>query len=245
MRFLLKSILITSMFSFIGLSLTVTAQENTIEGVVVSKSRVKNTITVKSDVSGKRHTYFLGDTTRLMSQGKPMRFIDIKRGQKVSLAFRQTDSGRELQTFRVPNPEDILEIIPVEIDEVLTISGVVTGVRPIKRTISIRSEDYSERLTLHVPEGTKITRNGEAVSLRKLAKGDNAAFKYHITEEGYVIVSGKSPKAKAASAVVDSSANSVPMLPKTASNLFIWLFAGLGLFLAAGLVNLVRRRSVI
>ena len=244
MKISVKSILIASMLGLVGFSLTATAQEKTIEGVVVSKNESKNTITVRGDVSGKRHTYFVEDETTMMSQGKPIKLSNIRRGQKVSLAFRQTDEGRELVLFRVPNPDEILELIPVEMEGELTITGNITGVRPIRRTISIRSEDRTERLTLHVPKDTKIIRNGKPVAIAKLLKGDQATFRYHITEEGFIIISGRTPMAVPASSVAQSAEAAVPMLPKTASNNFAWLFGSLGLLMMAGIVSLARRRAV-
>lgn len=240
MKIFVKSIFITSIIGLMSVSLNVLAQDKTIDGVVVSKNKTNNTIVVQGDVSGKRHSYFIENSTKLMSQGKPIGFADIKRGQKVSLSFRQTDAGRELNVFRVPNLEDIIDIIPVEIDEELTISGTVTGVRPIRRTITIRGEDSNEKLTLRIPLGTKITRNGEAVAITKLIKGDRATFRYNITEEGYMIISGRAPKTAPVAAE-----EVVPMLPKTASNRFAWLFGAFGLFLVAGLVNVARRRAVV
>ena len=243
MKSLVKSLFVASLVGLIGFSLTAIAQERTIDGVVVSKNASKNTITVKGDVSGQRHTYFIEDSTKLMSQGKTISFSEIKRGQKVSLAFRQTDQGRELLTFRVPNLDDLIAVIPIEIDEEFTISGTITGVRPIRRTISIRGEDRTEQITLHVPEGTKITRNGKPVRIGKLLKDDKATFRYNITEDGYILVSGRAPKVVLVSETVEQNEEAVPMLPKTASDNFAWLLAALGLFMTAGLVNLARRRT--
>ena len=240
MKNVIKVSMLIGMFGIASMALPAMAQE-LIEGVVVAKNVEKNTITIQGNNSNKRHVYFIEPNTRISSKGEGLSLADIKRGNQVALSFKQTNSGRELNSLRVPNPDDIVELIPVELDVEYSISGTVSGVRPIRRTITVKPKRSTELLTLHVPEGTMITRDGAQVPIRGVQKGDVAEFRYHVTENGYVLISGRSPKPSASTSST-TAVTPVAELPKTASNRFIWLFAGFGLLFAAGLANVSRKR---
>lgn len=221
----------------VAFTIPAVAQEDSIQGIVVFKSVAKNSITIRGEKSTRRHTYFLDENSKIMSQGNPISLADIEPGQAVTLNFRRTDSGRMVLMLRVPDPTTDYDIIPVEIEEDYFIAGEITGLRPTKRTVTIRGENSSERLTLHVPEGVRITKRGQSVPLRALAKGDMVEFHYHETDQGFVV--RNRPKAAPAVAV---DAQPMNELPKTASNRLALLYATMILLLLGGLVRVARSR---
>lgn len=166
------------------------AQEELPRGVIVSKNEFKQAVTIRNQETGKRHTYFLNEKTRISSGETPFKFEDIQPGQAVVLNFLRTDFGREIEFMRIPDVDEIVELDPIDSNLDFFISGVVTGVRPLKRTITIRGPQTSARLTLHVPESVVIMQDATPVKLRTIKAGDQIEFKYHETAQGYLILSG-------------------------------------------------------
>ena len=174
------------------------AQDTIPKGVIVSKNDAKQTVTIRNQATGNRHTYFLSEKTRITSTGNKVEFNDIQPGQAVSLNFLRTDIGRELHLMRIPELDEVVEQNFADSEETLYVSGVVTGVRPVKRTITVHGPKLTQRLTLHVPKTVGIQYSGKPVKLKSISKGDEIEFQYLDTPQGYLITSGalskKSPK---------------------------------------------------
>lgn len=213
------------------------AEIEPVSGVVTNVNSAKQTITIRDEASQRRRTYFVADGTRLSSKGQPIRLSQIKKGNTVSLRYRATDRGREIVSFQVPDLDDDAEIIPITIMGEQTLSGRVTGVRAGKRTITIRDDDTRERLTIKVPEGVSIRQAGVAIPLSDISRGDNIAVRYRVTEQGFILVSGRAPR------TTDNVDSPMTALPKTAGTVFMYLFGALGLFSTAGLIRLQRRKA--
>lgn len=152
---------------------------------------MKRAITINNQEIGKRHTYFFNPSTRVSSQGNPLEFDDLKPGHAVLLDFIRTDSGRALNFIRIPELDNLVDIEPIEVSEDLFISGVATGVRATKRTITIRGSRLTQSLTLHVPESVDITNKSKVVKLSSIKVGDAVEFRHHETQEGFVILCGE------------------------------------------------------
>jgi hypothetical protein len=218
-------------------SATHAADAQSVTGVVTNVNPSKQTLTVRNDANAERRTYFLSDDAQIMSRGQPIPLSRVRKGNTVTLTYRTTDRGREVVSLRAPNPAEIVEIIPVAVTEERSITGIVTGVRPSVRTITIREDSTRTRLTLKVPEETRIQREGRDIRLRMIEKGDQIMARYRVTDEGLILVTGRSPEP-----VAEPAPAVEPALPKTAGNLFMYLFVGLGLLGAAGLSRVVRSR---
>jgi hypothetical protein len=159
------------------------------KGVVVSKNETYQTITVRADDTGRRETFFVNDGTKLKSDKEgDIKFDDLKRGQSVNLVFSDGDTGREVQDLTIAYLLERLDIVPVQTEEVYQLNGVVKGTRPQMRTVTILPENAKRRITLNIPEGVNISRNGKDVGIRSLKIGDEATFKYRETDYGYVLV---------------------------------------------------------
>lgn len=226
----------------LALTLSIGSQANaadsgTVAGTVTNINTERQTITIRTDDTLQRRTYFVGEDSQISSKGRQISLGQIKRGQSVNLRYRDTDRGREIISFRLPEPDEIVDIIPIEITEEQSISGTVTGVRSSLRTITIRDDATRKRRTLNVPLETRITRAGNEIALNRIRRGDEISARYRITEQGLILVTGRSPKPAATAAA--------PMaeLPKTAGHLFAYLLAALGLFAGAGLTRVIRQRS--
>ncbi len=215
------------------------AEAETASGVVTNVNSDKRTITIRNADTGKRRTYFLDEGTRISSEGNAIALNRIRKGNEVSLRYRATDRGRVIETVRLPELSEIVDVIPVEITEVQTVSGRITGVRPSLRTITIRDDATRQRRTLKIPEGVSITRDGEPLMLRNIERGDNISARYRVTDRGLILVTGRAPQPSAQPATEAPAA-----LPKTAGHVFAYLFAALSLFgLGAGARYLRRRRG--
>ncbi len=226
---------ITACFLFLG-SFTSAAESAEVSGVVTHINIDKRTLTIRNERTGKRRTYFLASDTRVSSNGQPMSLASVKKGNMVSLRYRETDQGREITSFRVPDPSEIVEIIPVEVTEELTISGTVTGVRPALRTLTIREDETRQRQTLTLPDGVRISREGRPIRLSGIEKGDQISARYRVTDRGWIIVTGRSPRP-------DPVAKAQPVLPKTAGQQFYYLAVGFVLLGSAALLAGARIRS--
>ncbi len=224
----------------LGLTMSVSAfaaESETVSGVVTYVDATNQTITVRNEETGRYRTYFLTPDSRITSRGSTIALSDIKRGNGVTLSYRRTDRGREITSVRVPSPDQTQDVpMPVTSGE-QSISGTITGVRPSKRTITIREASTRERQTLNIPEGTRITNDGEPLSLRDLQRGDRITARYRVTERGPVLVTGTTPEPVQAEPPV-----AMTELPKTASGVFAYLFAGLGLLTLALTSRGLRRR---
>ncbi len=128
------------------------AQAETASGVVTNVNAIAQTITIRNATTGQRRTYFLNSSTRVSSNGTAIGLAGVRKGNTVTVNYRSTDSGRVIETMRLPDPSEIAEIIPVTVTEVQTVSGRVTGVRPSNRTLTIRDDETRTRRTLKVPE---------------------------------------------------------------------------------------------
>lgn len=173
---------------------TASAQNTIPKGVVVAKNSVKKTVTIRNQATGNRHTYFLNEKTRIMSNDESVDFNDIQPGQAVALDFLRTDLGRELNLLRIPELDELVEQNFSDSGETLYISGVVTGVRPVKRTITIHGPKLTLRRTLHVPDTVVIQYNKAPIKLGKIHKGDEVEFQYLDTRQGYLITAGQLTK---------------------------------------------------
>ena len=187
------SILKISMMALLlsGFSSYSMAQDEIPKGVIVSKSEAKQAVTVRNSDTGKRHTYFFNQKTKVMSDGKPLSFDQIKPGQAVALYFTRTDLGRELTFIRIPDLDQRVELEPIESEQDYFVSGVVTGVRPVKRTITIHGPRLTQRMTLHVPDSVRLTRGNDRIKLKSIKQGDMLELRYNETDQGFVIVSGE------------------------------------------------------
>jgi len=223
----------------LGLTSTANAAEDqSVEGVVSNVNIERQTITVRNERNGRRSTYFVAADARLSSGGQALTLREIKRGNVVTLRYRATDEGREIITARVPDPGDIIDVTPIEVTAEQTISGRVTGVRPSKRTITIRDDATRQRRTLKIPEETRISRAGSPVRLNNIKRGDDITARYRVTDRGLILVTGRSPVPAPVASVA-----SVPtqQLPKTAGHVFAYLLLGLGLITSAGVARVIRK----
>lgn len=225
----------------LGLSANLHAAESqTVTGVVTNVSTTNQTITIRNDATLERRTYFLSADTRLSAGGQPIELNRIRRGHEVSISYRSTDRGREIVSFNVPDPASVTDVPAVASSEPRRISGTVTGVRPSKRTITIREDETRTRRTLTVPEDAPVTRNGDPIGLRSIQPGDHLMARYRVTDSGLMLVTGRSPEPEP---VVEAVQEAPVELPKTASPLFGYLLAGFGLLLGGTLLRLRRRLS--
>jgi hypothetical protein len=129
-----------------------------------------------------------------MSNEETVDFSEIKSGQAVSLDFARTPLGRELNLLRIPELDELTDIDYLDSGDILYISGVVTGVRPVKRTVTIRGPKLTQRLTLHVPDSVVVLHKDVPLKLRKVKEGDEVEFEYQDTSEGYIIIKGEITK---------------------------------------------------
>ncbi len=215
------------------------AQAETATGVVTNVNTEKQSLTIRNSETGQRRTYFLDEGTRISSEGKPINLNRLRRGNEVTLHYRATDRGRVIEAIRVPEPTEVVDVIPVEVTEIQTVSGRVTGVRPTQRTITIRDDATRKRRTLKIPEAASIVRDGEPLALRNIEPGDNIVARYRVTDRGLILVTGRSPQSPAEPAV---DAPELTALPKTAGHAFGYMFAAIG-FLGLGMfARYLRRR---
>lgn len=213
------------------------ADAQSVTGVVTNVNPSKQTLTVRNDANAERRTYFLTGGAQILSKGQPIPLSRVRKGNTVTLTYRTTDRGREVVSLRSPEPDKVNAIQPVANTEIRSISGIVTGVRPSLRTITIREDATRTLQTLKVPEDVRISREDRDIRLRQIEKGDQIMARYRVTDEGLILVTGRSPEP-----VAEPAPAVEPALPKTAGNLFMYLFVGLGLLAAAGLSRLIRSR---
>lgn len=169
----------------------VSAQEKIPRGVIVSKNIEKHAITVRNVSTNKRHTYFLNEKSHISSNGEPVAFEDLAPGQALAMDFFKSDLGREVNFIRIPDLDERLELQPIDSAADYFISGVVTGVRVAKRTVTIHGPKLSQRMTLHIPESVQITENTKPIKLNTLKKGDAVELRYRESAAGYELISGE------------------------------------------------------
>ena len=214
------------------------AEAESVSGVVTNVNTDTQTITIRDENSGQRRTYFVRSTTRVTSNGEAISLAGIRRGNAVTVNYRSTDSGRVIETVRVPEPNEIMEVIPTQATDVMSVSGLVTGVQPSKRTLTIREDDTRTRRTLKVPETANITRDGSSLTLRDIQRGDQISARYRVTDSGLILVTGRTPVPAA------ETVSALPVtLPKTAGHVFMYLLLGLGLISSGMFVRLIRKRG--
>ena len=200
-------------------------------------------ITVRNSV-GKRNNYFLAADTEFREGDRTLTLDNIKRGQEVTLNLRQMDTGPEIVLFDVLNAEELVDVIPVELSEVIDVSGTVTGVRPVKGTLTVRDSATRDRRTFMVNDQTSIKKkDGETLNLRKINRGDQVTLRGRQTEQGFVLVSAVVPLREASMADTEMADTGMlaDTLPKTATTNYLFLFLGLG-FAAIGTL-LWRRKA--
>lgn len=187
-----KSLIIALTLTALILSnLSAASTDQMPRGVIVSKSEKKQAITVKNIDTGKRHTYFLNERTHVSSKGQEVAFDQLMTGQMILLDFVRTDLGREANFIRVPELDTIIDLEPIDASEDLFISGIVTGVRPVKRTVTIHGPRLTQRLTLHIPDSVVLTKDDEPLKLGRVKKGYSVEFRYQETRDGFIVVSGQ------------------------------------------------------
>ena len=187
----MRSLVVIFLLSFSMFSI---AEMEMPKGVVVSKNEAKQAITVRNLDTGKRHTYFLNERTNVRSQDIPLSFAQIQPGQAVGLYFTSTDIGRELNFLRIPKLDQRIELEAIDSEKDYFVSGVVLGIRPVKRTITIQGPRLTQRMTLHLPDSVVFSRDGTSVKLTAVKKGDVVELRYNESAQGFVIVSGELTK---------------------------------------------------
>ncbi len=204
------------------------AESNRVTGTVTGVSADRSTITVQNDATGERRTYFVEASTQITgaSGGRSM-LRGLKRGDVVNLSYRNADTGREVGELSVVRQNE--EVPAPSFVGSRVVSGEITGKRTPARSITIREDRSSTRRTIFVPETVKITKEGQSIDFARLRRGDFVEFRYRMTDTGPVI------SVEEEIVVVETQpVEAEPVaLPKTATNNYAWLFAGL-LFLLAG-----------
>ena len=170
------------------------AAEAIANGVIVSTSVDKQAVTIRNADTGKRHTYFFNEKTKVTSNGEPLSFEQIAPGQAVVMDFTRTNLGREVNFIRIPELDQLLELEPIDTEQEFYASGVVVGVRASKRTVTIHGPRLSQRLTLHVPTSVTITKDTAPIKLGSIKIGDTIELRYHESAEGFVIVAAELSK---------------------------------------------------
>lgn len=208
-------VFLTVMLCFTGIATAV--ESDAVKGVISYVNHDKRTIAVNNE-QGRRHTYFVGDDTRYHAGEKSISFDDLKRGQNISATLRHTDTGPELVFFEVEALDELVELIPVALEEEIFFSGKVTGVRPNHGTLTIRDAVSSDRRTFNVNSDTNIHKpNGSTLNLSQIQRGDEVTLRYHQTEKGMIVITVLLP--------ADAFAS---VLPKTASSNYMYLALALG-----------------
>lgn len=125
------------------------------------------------------------------------------------------------------------------------VEAEVIRVKPIARTITVKGEKRGETRQFNVPEGARISVNGQQARLRDLRRGDNIRVSFVKRDAGVVVEQIRMPDApvtltqRRANPVV---AEATPaMLPSTAS--FLPIILVLGLFSLAGAALVRSRRA--
>lgn len=235
---MIKKLGILIMMMSIG-NLVHAIESDTIKGVISHIDHAKQTITVSNE-QGYRHTYFINDDTQYRSNEKNITVNELKRGQAINATVQHTDLGPELVLFDVLDVDGLFELIPVNIEEKIRLSGEVTGVRPKHSTLTIRDLVSHDRHTFHLSNETDIQQaNGAALKLSEIRRGDEVTVLYKQTEKGLFVLTASMPVGTLADAGAlskkspDGTLATLAVLPKTASSNYVYLviamgFAGLG-----------------
>jgi len=159
-------------------------------GLIYSVDYKKQIITVTNLDTGKRHTYFLNEKSKISSMGQKITLEDVKPGHAVAMDFKRTDIGREVEFLRVPDLDSTQPLPEISEEAEYFISGVVTGVRPKLRYVTVRGPKVTLRMSIYVPDNAPIYMGDQKVKLSKVSRGDVLEVRYRESEFGFVLVSG-------------------------------------------------------
>lgn len=160
-------------------------------GIVYSVNAEKQIVTIINSDTGKRHTYFLNERSKISSKEKVLTLDDIQAGHAVALDFKRTEIGREIDLMRVPELDKLAEIQEIDTESKYFISGTVTGLRPDRRYVILRGPRIMLRMSLEVPKDTKIMFDGRTVDFSKIKIGDVLEAEYRETAQGYQLVNAE------------------------------------------------------
>lgn len=208
-------------------SASVLAAQSTITGVITNVNVKERSLTLRNEETGRFRTYFVTDGTTIRSDKGVISLASLRRGDEVRVTYAGTDVGREVAAAERLRSDLVVPPIP---HELFTLVGEITGVRPSKRTITVRETDSNQRLTVRLADDARIYKDGRMVNIAGLERGDAIAARYQVTEQGpqlvvqeppgYVEVTSPAPMVEEQVAMVE--------LPATGSNDYLYLLAGLG-----------------
>ncbi len=125
------------------------------------------------------------------------------------------------------------------------VEAKVVSVKPQARTLTVRGDKRGETREFSVPEGTRITVNGESARLRDIRRGDHVLLKMVPQKDDVIVARVQVPEP--ATSLQERRADGIvasvtpTMLPKTASSWPAVLLIGVLAMLGAASLRFARR----
>ncbi len=84
----------------------------TVTGIVTQVRATSRVLRVMDNRTRQRNNYTIPPDARIIIEGRERSLRNIERGQSVTLRYRNTDTGRVVESVRVPEPAVIAEVPP-------------------------------------------------------------------------------------------------------------------------------------